>query len=395
MFRRAVLLVTAMVIGGAAGAAPARADVSPAGCLVNGLNLTLAKSGQIFRQGDTITFTIYADNVNQPLGGISCDVTGATLGFNPPNPDGSENQDVNAPTSITVATNQDFLNPFTFKQVATFPWVVNLNPDVTSALAQTVVHGSLHDLPVTRAFAKIGKDLGFEVTNPKLAITKVGSIQQGQAPQNVTYTYVVTNDSTTPVPMNNVKVSDDKCANPTYVGGDNGDGLLSNGESWTFTCTSLLQAPGVYTNTASACANSTVPGDTTRPVCSPPATWTVTLTAPPPPAGAVKGASAKSPKACVSLASTNLKVRARELNTVRVRVRVNGKDIAKSKVRITGPAGLKKTGTTNSKGMVTFVLRPKKSGRLTVASDQCAVKAKISIKPARRVVAPALPEVTG
>jgi uncharacterized repeat protein (TIGR01451 family) len=390
MFRRAVLLVTAIGVCGVLGSAPARADVSPAGCLVNGLNLTLAKSGQIFRQGDTITFTVYADNVNQPLGGTSCDVTGATIGFNPPNPDGTENQDVNAPTAITVATNQNFLNPFTFKQVATFPWVVNLNPAVTSALALAVVHGSIHDLNPTRAFAKIGKDLGFEVTNPKLNITKVGSISAGQAPQNVTYTYVVTNTSTTPVPMNSVVVSDDKCANPTYVGGDGGDGLLANGESWTYTCTSLLQAAGVYTNTASACAHSTVPGDTTRPVCSPPATWTVTLTAPPAPKGAVKAASA-----CVSVAAQHLKVRAREINTVRVRVRVNGKNIASSKVKIHGPAGLKKTGVTNRKGMVTFVVRPKKSGRLTITSDQCAVKAKISVKPARRVVAPALPEVTG
>jgi uncharacterized repeat protein (TIGR01451 family) len=226
------------------------------------------------------------------------------------------------------------------------------------------------------------------VTNPKLNITKVGSISAGQAPQNVTYTYIVRNDSTTPVAMKDIVVSDDKCANPTLVGGDNGDGLLSNGESWTYTCTSLLQAAGVYTNTASACATSTVPGDTTRPVCSPPATWTVTLTAPP--KGAVKAASA-----CVSVASQHLKVRAREINTVRVRVRVNGKNIARSKVRIHGPAGLKKTGVTNRKGMVTFVVRPKKSGRLTITSDQCAVKAKVSVKPARRVVAPALPEVTG
>src|SRR5215475_3400785 len=115
MVRRAVLLLTAMVIVGAAIAAPARAQVSPAGCNVNGLNLTLAKSGLIFRQGDTITFTIFADNINPPQGGISCDITGATIGFNPPNPDGSENQDVNAPTAITVATNQDYLNPFPYK----------------------------------------------------------------------------------------------------------------------------------------------------------------------------------------------------------------------------------------------------------------------------------------
>jgi uncharacterized repeat protein (TIGR01451 family) len=274
--------------------------------------------------------------------------------------------------------------------VRAFNWVVNLNPDVQVAYALSTVRGTLHDTPGNHTFAQIGKDLGFLVTNPKLSIDKVGSITAGQAPQNVTYTYVVRNDSTTPVPMNNVVVSDDKCAGPTYVGGDNGDGLLSNGEAWTYTCTSLLQAAGVYTNTASACANSTVPGDTTRPVCSPPDTWTVTLTAPAKPAGAVKAASA-----CVSVAGQHLKVRAKEVNTVRVRVRVHGKNIAKSKVRISGPAGLKKTGVTNRKGMVTFVVRPKKSGRLTITSDKCSVKAKVSVKPARRVVAPALPEVTG
>jgi uncharacterized repeat protein (TIGR01451 family) len=236
------------------------------------------------------------------------------------------------------------------------------------------------------------KTIGFSVTNPKLTLTKVGSIQSGQAPQNVVYTYVVRNDSTTPVPMNNVRVTDDKCANPTYASGDNGDGLLSNGEAWTFTCTSLLQAPGVYTNTATACANSTVPGDTTRPVCSPPATWTVTLTAPP--KSAVKGASAGSPKRCVTLPSTRLKVRARELSTVRVRVRVNGRNVARSLVHVRG-AGVSKTGRTDKNGMVTFQVRPKKTGRLRISSDQCGIAARLSVKPARQVVSPGLPEVTG
>jgi uncharacterized repeat protein (TIGR01451 family) len=390
MLRRAVLLVTAMVIGGAATAAPASAHQSPGNCLVNGIDLELAKSGNIFRQGDTITFTVAVSNVNKPQVGVACDITGALIGFNPPTPDGKADNNLLVPPKVVLVPTRDYLNGFPLQVMGTYNWVVNLNPGVTTATAVTTVAGTLHDGVPDTSFAEIGKSISFTITNPKLSITKVGSIQSGQAPQNVTYTYVVRNDSTTPVPMNNVKVTDDKCANPTYVGGDNGDNLLSNGESWTFSCTSLLQAAGVYTNTASACADSTVPGDTTRPVCSPPATWTVTLTAPPQPKGAVKPA-----EACVSVASTHLKVRARELNTVRVRVRLHGKNIAKSKVKITGPGGLKRTGLTNKKGMVTFRVRPRKSGRLTITSDQCAVKAKVSIKPARRVVAPALPEVTG
>jgi uncharacterized repeat protein (TIGR01451 family) len=390
MGRRAVLLLMAMTAFGALIASPASAHPSPVGCRANGIDLTLGKSvdsPSVLRQGDTITFLVAIANTNNVLG-VPCDVTGAKVGMAPPTPDGKANLDPAAP-STPVVTNQSYPSLFAAKQIGSISWVVNLNPTVEYAYALARVSGILHDTAQDSAFADVVKTIGFQVSNPKLSISKVGSIQQGQAPQNVTYTYVVRNDSTTPVPMNNVVVSDDKCANPTYVGGDNGDALLSNGEAWTYTCTSLLQAAGVYTNTASACAHSTVPGDTTRPVCTPPVTWTVTLTAPPP-KGAVKAASA-----CLSVASQHLKVRAREINTVRVRVRVNGKNIARSKVKIHGPAGLKKTGVTNRKGMVTFVVRPKKSGRLTITSDKCAVKARVSVKPARRVVAPALPEVTG
>jgi len=392
MLRR-VVLVMAMVAFGAVFATPASAHQSPNNCLVNGIDLELAKSGSVFRQGDPITFTVAVKNVDQPPLGISCDITGALVGFNPPTPDGKADNDLLHPPKVVLVPTRDYLNGFPLQVMGTYTWVVNLNPTVTSAIAVTTVAGTLHDGVPDTSFAEIGKSLTFTVTNPKLSITKVGSIQSGQAPQNVVYTYVVRNDSTTPVPMNNVKVSDDKCANPTYVAGDDGDGLLSNGEAWTFTCTSLFQLPGVYTNTASACANSTVPGDTTRPVCSPPVTWTVTLT-PPPPKGAVKGANAGSPKRCVTLPSTRVKVRARELSTVRVRVRVNGKNIARSLVHIRG-AGISKAGRTNKHGMVTFHVRPKKSGRLRISSDQCGVAARLSVRPARQVVSPGLPEVTG
>jgi hypothetical protein len=130
-------------------------------------------------------------------------------------------------------------------------------------------------------------------------------------------------------------------------------------------------------------------------VCSNQATWTVTLTAPPPPpAGGVKGAQAvKSPKRCVSLPKS-LKVRAKELTRVRVHVRVNGKNVPKSVVRLRG-LGIKRSGKTGKNGVVTFRVRPKRSGRLVISSDHCVPVAKVSVKPARQVVAPRLPQVTG
>jgi uncharacterized repeat protein (TIGR01451 family) len=391
MSRRAVILLSAIVIWGAAGAAPASAHQSPANCLVNGIDLELAKSGNVFRQGDTITFTIAVSNLDKPLVGISCDITGALIGFNPPTPDGKADNDLTHPPKVVLVPTRDYLNGFALQVMGTYNWVVNLNPGVTSAIAVTTVSGTLHDGVPDTSFAEIGKSLTFTVTNPVLHLDKVGSITAGQAPQNVTYTYVVRNDSTTPVPMNNVTVSDNLCTNPAYVAGDNGDQLLSNGESWTFSCTMLHQAAGVYTNTAQACAKSTVPGDTTRPVCSNQAQWTVTLTAPP--KGAVKGATAKSPKRCVSL-PTSLKVRAKELTRVRVHVRENGKNIAKSVVKLRGP-GIKRSGKTGKHGVVTFRVRAKHSGRLVISSDHCVPAARISVKPARRVVAPRLPQVTG
>ena len=43
-------------------------------------------------------------------------------------------------------------------------------------------------------------------------------------------------------------VTDDKCADVTYVSGDNDDGLLNPGEAWRFTCSTAICAP--TTNTA-------------------------------------------------------------------------------------------------------------------------------------------------
>ena len=47
----------------------------------------------------------------------------------------------------------------------------------------------LHDVPGDTSFAEIKKTLGTQVTQPKITLDKIGSIQAGVAPQNVTYTF--------------------------------------------------------------------------------------------------------------------------------------------------------------------------------------------------------------
>jgi uncharacterized repeat protein (TIGR01451 family) len=407
MFRRAVLLLTAMVIGGAAGAGPAWADHSPPLCNANGLSLSIDRDKQTVRNGDVINYGIYIRNDDRPN---ACDITDATITFAGPGPDGNPSTH---PVTVT-AQPQSYAGGSGQVFVATVPWTIavdasKLAPGQTSLTAEAVADGTLHDIDNAVDNAHISKTLGTQAV-PSIGLQKVASTTGGLAPQTVTYTYTVTNTSAVVAPISKVGLTDDLCSPLTYLAGDaNGDGLLQNSETWTFTCTSLFTNAGCHTNHASVTGTGTV-GNTQYPVSAGPVSRTVCVTTPPPPSsppaspppasppqGGVKPAEANHPSthACVSLASTHLNVRAKELNTVRVRVRLNGRNIAKSKVKITGPAGLKQSGVTNSKGMVTFTVRPRKSGRLTIQSDQCTVKAKVSVKPARRVVAPALPEVTG
>jgi uncharacterized repeat protein (TIGR01451 family) len=381
------LLAVIVAVGAVlAAASPASAHPSPGNCLANGIDLTLGKNAQVLRQGDTIRFLIGVQNTNTAFG-LPCDVTGASALIYLPTARGLYNL---AAPSATVVSSQAFPSGALFRQVGAYDWVVNLDPDVTFAYARAQISGTLHDTDPDHTFADIVKDIGFTVTNPKLTLSKIGSIQAGQAPQNVTYTYLVRNDSTTAVPMDRVTVSDDICQGPTYVGGDNGDNVLSNNETWTYTCSMLHQAPGVYTNTANACAYSKVPGDTTRPVCAPPAKWTVTLTGPPPQVAVKPVSVSQAPCTLARVNSTT--VRARQLNTIKVRARNLP---AGTTLTLTLPGGKKVTAKTDKNLVATFRVRPTKTGTARVSSGDCTDIERLSIKPARRVVAQRAPRVTG
>jgi uncharacterized repeat protein (TIGR01451 family) len=376
MLRRTIILMAVMAFG-AIGVAPAEAHQSPPGCFRNALALDITKDKTMVRTGDVITYGVYIGNDGQG----SCDYTNVTVTFTTP---GGQPQ--------TVATIPN-LPAFTqLQQIGTVRYTVPPLSGMATLVAAGHAAGTLHDNAAREDNGSVDKDLSTAAIVPTLALTKTGSSLGGVAPQTITYTYALKNTSPVDpnvlpdVPISNPVVSDNLCAPLTYTGGDNGNGVLNVGETWTYSCSKTYAAAGCYTNVANA--SGTAPNNS--PVMAGPASWTACVTAPPP-AAAVQGVTATK---CVTLPTKQLRVRAHELATVRVRVRLNGKNIAKSLVHVTG-AGVKTSGRTNKNGIVTFHLRPKRSGTLSIQSDQCAVAARLSVKPARQVVSPALPRVTG
>jgi hypothetical protein len=130
------------------------------------------------------------------------------------------------------------------------------------------------------------------------------------------------------------------------------------------------------------------------PVCSPPDTWKVVLTPPPPPATpqvAVKPTTAAQAP-CTLTRTSKTTVRAGQLNTIRVRVRTVD---AGTTVKITLPGGKVVSDKTDKSGVAVLKVRPTKSGTATIRAAECSDVERLSVKPARRVVAQSAPRVTG
>jgi hypothetical protein len=91
---------------------------------------------------------------------------------------------------------------------------------------------------------------------PLIGITKVPTpLALSAGPGQVTYAYTVWNVGGA-APLNNVTVTDNKCAPVTYVSGDaNSNGLLDPGEAWVYTCQTNVTASTMNTATAEGTAN--------------------------------------------------------------------------------------------------------------------------------------------
>jgi hypothetical protein len=374
MRRRVFLAGMTAIVSTALFAGSAVADVSPPGCLSNSLELTVSKDRLTVRNGDTVNFTVSAENTKDS----PCDLTGATIKLTLPGASGAANGVV-----VPIATNINIPAGSVLPRLKTIPWVVALDPGVTVATAEATADGDLHDVAVGLRSVHIVKTLGTGSTQPGISLTKTASTTGGAAPLPVTYTYTTTNISTTPVPLANVAVTDDLCAPVTYAGGDaNANALLDVGETFTFTCATSYASAGTYVNTANTCADSTIDN---QKVCAGPKQATVVVTAPP-----VFTAAGK-PSKCISVPKT-LSVRAKELTTVKVSVTAG--TIAGASIKLTGP-GISRTGKTNSKGTVTFKVRPTKKGTLTIKSGSCLDAQRVSVKAARQTQSRQVPRVTG
>jgi uncharacterized repeat protein (TIGR01451 family) len=167
-----------------------------------------------------------------------------------------------------------------------------------------------HDLAVVEGTAGLGFDPAVPVHvfdldfafvqpfHPALQVTKTATPTELLGGGAVTYTYQVRNTGDVPLADVAARITDDTCANVTYVSGDDdGDGLLDTinsifedaaDETWTFTCATTVNT--TTTNTVTVTGTPTDPVG--QPLCGPQTTVpdpcdvtsnavaTVTVTAP-------------------------------------------------------------------------------------------------------------------
>ena len=118
----------------------------------------------------------------------------------------------------------------------------------------------------------------------------------------------------------------------------------------------------------------------------------MTVTPPAPvPVGAVKPLAVAQDKCTLSTPS-GLKVRKGEVTTVKLTVRnVDAGSVA----RLTLPGGKVLSAKTNSKGVATFKVKPTKTGTAKIKVAECSEVERLTVRPARQVVAQRVPRVTG
>jgi len=155
-----------------------------------------------------------------------------------------------------VAVSDDACSPVTYQsgdanndgllqpgEVWTFTCSMALNNDTTNTATATG-EDSL-GAPVDDA-----DTANVDVVSPEIAVTKSADKTVILPGGTVLYTYDVTNPGDTP--LANPNVSDDKCAPVSYQSGDtNNNDLLDVGETWTYQCTTQLNADTTNTATAS------------------------------------------------------------------------------------------------------------------------------------------------
>lgn len=132
------------------------AHQSPGGCNSNRLNLSITKNKTEVRQGDVLTYSVTASNLNSGSD-IACDITDADITVRLPAPDGTPTG-----TLVTIATNQSYPGNTPVTSIGSAQYTVNVNPGVEDIVAEGRIEGVLHDAPVDHS-AQVIKTLGTTV----------------------------------------------------------------------------------------------------------------------------------------------------------------------------------------------------------------------------------------
>lgn len=156
MKRRLIFVSALFAVAVTLSPLKASAVQSPVGCNSNRLTLSIGKDRTTVQQGDVITYTIAASNIDaSPL--IACDIDTATVTVRLPAADGTPTG-----TLVTIGTNLAFPAGTPVTILGTASYTVNVNPGVTDIIAEARVNGVLHDAPIDHA-AEIIKTIGTAV----------------------------------------------------------------------------------------------------------------------------------------------------------------------------------------------------------------------------------------
>jgi uncharacterized repeat protein (TIGR01451 family) len=139
---------------------------------------------------------------------------------------------------------------------STETWGFTCTTNVTSTTVNTAIAtGSANGLTaVDTAIATVVVE-GLPLPPPLILLLKKASpVILPAGGGVVTFTLTATNPGT--VPLSNVSISDPGCGSTTFVSGDvNGNGLMENTETWTYTCQQTVTSTMVNTASASGGAN--------------------------------------------------------------------------------------------------------------------------------------------
>lgn len=131
----------------------------PPGCTGNKFTISILKDKTQVRQGDTLTYTVTASNIDAPPD-VACDITDATITLRLPAADGTPTGQL-----VTLETNRDFPSGTALVLIGTVQYVVNVNEGVVDIVAEASGEGVLHDAPVDHT-ALIVKTIGTSVVWP-------------------------------------------------------------------------------------------------------------------------------------------------------------------------------------------------------------------------------------